>query len=445
MADQLPLSRGTIARSIFEAGVVGAGGAGFPTHVKAESRAEIVIANGCECEPLVRSDYQVLAERGGAVLDGLALMMLATGATTGYLAVREDYERLLGPLKQKAGGAGVELITVPDKYPAGDEHILVYEATGRVIPQGGIPLDVGVVVNNVNTLYNVSRAMEGVPVTSRLVTVAGDVERTVVGEVPIGTSVADVLRLTGNSIDLAGRTVLLSGVMMGEVCDDLLRPVDKRTGSVIVLPDSNEVILRKTLPVATMMKRAASVCCQCTFCTELCPRHLLGHDIEPHKIMRTVALPGSNIEDIAGAMFCCECGLCGMYVCPMRLSPDRISAMVKRELIERGVKVESAGETRVNVNREYRRVPHERIVLKTELTLYDGEAKKVDKLAPGRVSIPLKQHLGVAARAVVAAGDAVREGDVIGEPESGKLGARVHASLDGVVVEVGDSVVVEKR
>jgi Na+-translocating ferredoxin:NAD+ oxidoreductase RnfC subunit len=244
---------------------------------------------------------------------------------------------------------------------------------------------------------------------------------------------------------LEGKTVLLSGVMMGEVCDDLSRPIDKRTGSVIVLPDNNEVIVRKTLPVDAMMKRAASVCCQCTFCTELCPRHLLGHDIEPHKIMRTLALPGSNIEDIAGAMYCCECGLCGMYVCPMRLSPDRVSAMVKRELIARGVNVESGGEVRVNPNREYRRVPHERIILRTELTSYEGVAKKVDKLSPARVNIPLKQHLGVAAGAVVAAGDRVSEGAVIGEPESGELGARVHASIEGAVVEVGDSVVIEKQ
>ena len=445
MADRVTPSRGSIARSIFEAGVVGAGGAGFPTHVKAESNADIVIANGCECEPLVRSDYHVLAERGEVVLDGLAAMMLAVGATTGYLAVREDYGGLLKPLEGKARAAGVGFVTVPDKYPAGDEHILVYEATGRVIPQGGIPLDVGVVVNNVNTLSNVARAMEGVPVTSRIVTVAGDVERSVVGEVPVGTTVADVLRLTGNSVDLAGKTVLLSGVMMGEVCEDITRPIDKRTGAVIVLPDSNEVIVRKTLPVDAMMKRAASVCCQCTFCTELCPRHLLGHDIEPHKIMRTVALPGSNVEDIAGAMYCCECGLCGMYVCPMRLSPDRISAMVKRELLERGVKVEGSGEVRVNANREYRRVPHDRIVLKTGLTAYEGEPKKVDKLAPARVNIPLKQHLGAAALAVVSVGDSVREGDLIGEPESGKLGARVHASIEGRVVETGESIAIEKK
>ena len=445
MADRLPLSRGTIARSIFEAGVVGAGGAGFPTHVKAESAAEIVIANGCECEPLVRSDHLVMSERGSEVLEGLATMMLATGARAGYLAVREDYEGLLAPLRQKAKSSGIGFVTVPDKYPAGDEHILVYEATGRVIPQGGIPLDVGVVVNNVNTLYNVKRAMEGLPVTSRIVTVSGDVRHTVVGEVPVGTSVADVLSLTGNSTDLAGRTVLLSGVMMGEVCEDISRTIDKRTGAVIVLPDDNEVIVRKTLPVDAMMKRAASVCCQCTFCTELCPRHLLGHDIEPHKIMRTVALPGSNIEDIAGAMYCCECGLCGMYVCPMRLSPDRISAMVKRELISRGVKVEGAGETRVNVNREYRRVPHDRIVLRTQLASYEHEAKKVDKLSPAHVNIPLMQHLGVPAEAVVAEGDRVREGDVIGEPPGGKLGARVHASVDGVVVEVGDAIAIERK
>jgi Na+-translocating ferredoxin:NAD+ oxidoreductase RnfC subunit len=424
--------------------VVGAGGAGFPTHVKADSSAEIVVANGCECEPLVRSDHFVISERGEEVIDGLALMMLATGASKGLLAVRDDYGGLLGGLKQKAKSAGVEFVTVPDKYPAGDEHILVYEATGRVIPQGGIPLAVGVVVSNVNTLYNVARAMQGEAVTARTVTVCGDVRNRVICDVPIGTSVADILKLTGNDPRLEGKSVLLSGIMMGEVCEDLSRSIDKRIGSVIVLPESNEVMVRKTLPVDAMLKRAASVCCQCTFCTELCPRHMLGHDIEPHKVMRTIVLPGSNIEDIAGAMYCCECGLCGTYVCPMRLSPDRICAMVKRELMARGTTVEGAGETRVNPNREYRRVPHERIVVRTELTPYEDEPKKVDNLSPARVSIPLKQHLGAPAQPIVSVGDRVREGDVIGEIESGQLGARVHASIEGVVVEVGENVVIEK-
>ena len=348
-------------------------------------------------------------------------------------------------------GMGKEVsVVVPNKYPGfiswlpGDEHILVYETTGWVIPQGGIPLAVGVVVSNVNTLFNVARAMEGIPVTARTVTVCGDVTHTVVCDVPIGTTVADVLKLTGNDTLLEGKRILLSGIMMGEVCEDLARPIDKKMGSVIVLPESNEVIVRKTMPIDAMLRRAASVCCQCTFCTELCPRHMLGHDIQPHKIMRTIVLPGSNIEDIAGAMYCCECGLCGVYVCPMRLSPDRISAMVKRELMARGTSVEGGVETRVNPNREYRRVPHERIVVRTELTAYEAEAKKVDKLLPARVIIPLKQHLGVAAGPVVAVGTRVAEGDVIGEVEGGKLGARVHASIDGVVVGVNESVVIEK-
>jgi Na+-translocating ferredoxin:NAD+ oxidoreductase RnfC subunit len=445
LGESSPLSKSSIVERIFAAGVVGAGGAGFPTHVKAGSAAEIIIANGCECEPLVRSDYHVLARRGEEVIDGLAAMMLATGATKGYLALREEYEGLIGSLEKKARSTGgIEFVTVPDKYPAGDEHILVYEATGRVIPQGGIPPAVGVVVSNVNTLFNVARALEGVPVTSRIVTVCGDVRHRVVADVPIGTSVRDVLEFTGNDSILEGKRVLLSGIMMGEVCDDLSRPIDKKIGSVIVLPETNEVIVSKTLPVAAMMKRAASVCCQCTFCTELCPRHLLGHDIEPHKIMRTAALPGNNVGDIAGALYCCECGLCGVYVCPMRLSPDRISGMVKRELVAKGAGVGGEVEARVNPNREYRRVPHERIIMRTGLTSYEGDVKKVDNLSPLRVNIPLKQHLGAAARPVVAAGDRVREGDVIGEAEQAEVGARVHASIDGTVVEVGETVDIRK-
>ena len=446
MARDFPTSKQEIRDRIFKAGVVGAGGAGFPTHIKAAASADTVIANACECEPLLATDRFVLTSRLGEMVDGLLLMMLATGAGRGFVALREGQAGILGGVGEGVKDAkGVDVISVADTYPAGDEHILVYEATGRVIPQGGIPPDVDVVVSNANTLVNVKRAVGGEPVTDRVISVCGDVAHPCVVEVPIGTTVGDALRLTGNSVDLTQRAVLLSGIMMGQYCEDLTTPIDKRTGSITVLPKDSEIMVRKSLPVDIMVRRAASVCCQCTQCTELCPRHLMGHEISPHKIMRAVSWGREYVPDLAGALFCSGCGLCGVYVCPMLLSPDRISFMVRAEMGERGVRQEGKPTGEVLPVRAGRLVPHARILERTGLGPYERELGFAGGVEPEKVTIPLGQHVGSPATPVVGKGDSVSRGQLIGDVDRESVGARVHASIAGVVVEVGDAVVVEKR
>lgn len=444
MAKRFPSSKSEIVSKILQGGVVGAGGAGFPTHVKAQARADMVIANACECEPLVKSDRHVIEASTDDVLEGLALMMLATGAAAGRVAVRESQEDLIRFLTKAVGQiAGITVATVEDSYPAGDEHLVVYEIAGRVVPQGGIPPDVGVVVSNVNTLVGVARAVRGKPVTDRVVSVCGDVADPVVVEVPLGTSIGDVLALTGNDAGLARKGILLSGVMMGEFTEDLMRPIDKRTGAIVVLPRDNEVIVRKSLPVETIVRRAASVCCQCTFCTELCPRHLIGHAIAPHKIMRSVGWTRVFTPDIAGALFCSGCGLCGVYACPMLLSPDRISFLVRTRMAERGIKVAEERTAAAEMVRPHRLIPHQRILEKTGIIAYDRALAFAGSVGPKRVALPLKQHWGAPARPLVKVGDRVAKGQLVASAPEAAIGAAVHASLDGAVVSVGDSIVVE--
>lgn len=444
MAKRFPSSKSEIVSRILDAGVVGAGGAGFPTHVKAQARADVVIANGCECEPLVQSDRYVIQAATDEVVEGLVLMMLATGARTGYVAVRESQQDLVEMLARAVGKAGgIQVATVKDNYPAGDEHLLVYEVAGRVVPQGGIPPDVGVVVSNVNTLANVARALAGRPVTDRVVSVCGDLASPAVVEVPLGTAVGALLELTGNSAGLGSKGILLSGVMMGEYTEDLTRPIDKRIGAVVVLPRDNEVIVRKSLPVETIVRRAASVCCQCTFCTELCPRHLIGHAIAPHKIMRSVAWTRVFSPDLAGALFCSGCGLCGVYACPMLLSPDRISFMVRAEMAKRGIKVAEERRPAAEMSRPHRLVPHQRIVEKTGIMAYDRSLAFGGQIRSRHVAIPVSQHWGAPARPVVKAGDRVAKGQLVASVPEGAIGAAVHASIDGVVVSVNHSIVIE--
>ncbi|MEK7657319.1 MAG: NADH dehydrogenase subunit, partial [Elusimicrobiota bacterium] len=147
-----------LAETLREAGVVGAGGAGFPAHVKAASKAEVVIANGAECEPLLQKDQAVLRHFTDEVLDGLDLLRKACGAARGVLAVKAKHKELVAHLEGPVRERGLELFKLGDFYPSGDEYCLVFDVTGRLIPPAGIPIQVGVVVQNVETLYNAARA-----------------------------------------------------------------------------------------------------------------------------------------------------------------------------------------------------------------------------------------------------------------------------------------------
>ena len=148
-----------IVELIRKAGVVGAGGAGFPTHVKAQAKAEIVISNGAECEPLLHKDKELMKRHAPLLVEGLETMMAATGAKKGVLAVKAKYKDVVAACEGAVHGRpGLSVFQLGDFYPAGDEYTLVYEVTGKLIPPAGLPLQVGSVVDNVETLINVALA-----------------------------------------------------------------------------------------------------------------------------------------------------------------------------------------------------------------------------------------------------------------------------------------------
>ena len=163
----------SIVDQVFDAGVVGAGGAGFPTHIKIDCKAEIVIANGAECEPLLRVDQQVMLFHAQEIVAGLLAVKKQTGAQRGAIATKAHYGEAVDALKKAVEGTGIALHLMKSYYPAGDEQEIVYDLTGKVVPTGGLPLDVGAVVLNVSTLVNIARAMDGIPVTDKIVTVGG--------------------------------------------------------------------------------------------------------------------------------------------------------------------------------------------------------------------------------------------------------------------------------
>ena len=179
-----------VVEQIRDAGVVGAGGAGFPTHIKAGGKAEIVLANGAECEPLLRVDRLMMQHYPQQVVRGLKAIMESTGAGNGVICLKKKYHDAIDVLEQAISGEPkIRLFTMESYYPAGDEQQMVYEVTGKVVPTGGIPLDVGAVVCNVSTLINIANAMDGQPVIDKVVTVGGEVKRPVTLKVPIGTPI----------------------------------------------------------------------------------------------------------------------------------------------------------------------------------------------------------------------------------------------------------------
>jgi Na+-translocating ferredoxin:NAD+ oxidoreductase RnfC subunit len=434
----------SLSEQVREAGVVGAGGAGFPTYVKAGSHVDHVIANGAECEPLLHKDSELLERYAAEVVAGLELMCEATGAARAAVGLKAKNAAAVKAMKAAVGGTDVELHTLGDFYPAGDEYELVHEITGRLIPPAGIPLHVGCVVNNVETLYNVACAADGQSVTHKFLSIAGAVARPVTAVVPLGVSFRDTLSLAGGATadEVA---VFVGGVMMGPLTFDLDAPVTKTTTGLIVLPADHSLVQRKGRPEPAMHRIGKSACDQCSYCTEFCPRYLLGYDVQPHKVMRSLGFTASGGELwTKWGELCCACGLCTLYACPEDLFPKEACDRAKRTNREQGLRWTSASEVVTpHPMRESRRVPLTQLVRRLGLAEYDAPAPFTDaELQPRRVRLPLRQHIGSPAQPLVSVGDRVICGQKLADVPTDQLGAPVHASVDGVVRAVGEEIVV---
>lgn len=444
------MSQGIINR-VREAGVVGAGGAGFPTQVKLQAQVERVLGNGASCEPLLMSDPYLMEEEADRLLRGLLLAMECTGAPQGTLCLKGKHPKALAVLRDKVGRGAyekIDLFELADFYPAGDEQVLVYEVMGRVVPEGGLPLQVGAVVSNVETLLNIARAVEeGHPVTERYLTVGGEVAEPLILKVPIGLSVGEVIACAGGA-RLGEFRVVLGGPMMGQVVSDLATPVSKTTSGILVLAPDHPVVVDKIKDPVRLRNITRLACCQCSRCTDMCPRFLLGHSLNPHKIMRQLGSNAPAAREIQkDALICSECGVCEKYACPMMISPREVNAQIKRELLAQGVKRPTVREDyRPSAFREGRRIPTQRLMERLQIKKYDRHPLFDSREIPvDRVSIPLKQHLGAPARPVVKPGDRVKRGDLLGEIPDQALGARIHASLAGRVVSVDGQVVIQRE
>ncbi len=436
----MPYSPQQIIDKVYSAGVVGAGGAGFPSHIKLQTKAEIIIANGAECEPLLYSDQYTIAHQSGYFIKGLKAAMVATGAEYAYVALKSHYHQAISALESLIKRTPqLKLHLLDDFYPAGDEHSLVYEVTGRLIPEGSLPLQVGVLVHNVTSLTQIGEALEGKSVTSRAVTVAGEVKNPQVLSVPLGTRLREVVEAAGGAT-VDNYALIKGGPMMGSLAEGD-EVVTKTCSGVIALPSDHILVSKYSLSPHTQLHRAQSACEVCRLCTDLCPRYLLGHQLEPHLMIRAMSYRREDMSDYFTAAFlCCQCGICDMLACPCHLSPRALYAEIKREFARLGMKNPHRSKPKeVHPERDGRKASLSRVARALGITPYTVKpALNTAPMISDSVRIKLSQHIGAPALPQVRVGDMVKKGQPIAQPPADKTGALIHASITGRVSAITD-------
>lgn len=290
-----------IRQRVHEAGIVGLGGATFPTSVKLNPKDKIdtIILNGCEGEPILSADHRAILERTEEMLYGLKAMQLTIKAERVIIALESHDPDGAEHLRKAAKGIA-EVVVVPAVYPVSGETVLIEAVLGRKVPVGGLPSDVGVAVLNVETAVAMGLALrDGKPLTRRIMTVAGgDVKKPGNYIIPLGTRICDILEYVECKTP---RQVLLGGPMMGQAVPNCDIPVIKGTTGVLALSEE-EVEQREPLP-----------CVRCGQCIDVCAR-----DLSPMKLVGFVMNGDWDKAADWGLNHCMECGACA-YVCPSNI------------------------------------------------------------------------------------------------------------------------------
>lgn len=310
-----------IIKIIEGAGIVGMGGAAFPTHVKLsppkDKKIDFLIINGSECEPYLTSDHRVMLENPEGVLFGCKAIMKALGVTTGFVAVESNKDDAIKTLIENAKDyTGIEVVQVETKYPQGSEKQLIDAVTGRKVPPGGLPADIGVVVVNIDTCAATSNAIKtGMPLIKRIVTVGGGAINEFRNfRVRIGTPAKDVIDAVGG-FKTEPAKILFGGPMMGTAIFSLDIPIIKGTGAILALTD-------KEINIGT-----SGPCLRCGKCVDICPMNL-------QPLMLNMLAKKGDLEGLEryNVMDCIECGACS-YICPGRQNLIQYIRTAKQQII----------------------------------------------------------------------------------------------------------------
>lgn len=435
---------------IKSAGVIGAGGAGFPTHVKLASKADYILMNAAECEPLLRVDQQIMDVCCDDIIHGFEMAGRLLEAKKAIIGIKYKHKQVIQKLRQRILQLNLDdyisVHELKDVYPAGDEQVLVYELTGKVVPEMGIPINVGCVVVNSETCLNIYNSMNDIAVTESYITIAGDIDEPCTLKVPVGTPLRKLFELANiNNIEDYG--VIDGGPMMGPLLSNLEISVTKKSKGYILLKKEHSLIKNKSVDQAQAKKLNRGSCEQCRMCTDLCPRYLLGHNLQPHKMVRIQAY---NLDDITGqqtAQLCVQCNLCELFSCPIGIKPMHANNYFRAKLLNQGIKYSASKEVfEIRNNRDFRLVSTKRLIARLGLYNYDRPAPLLNKeLDISEVKIATRQHVGAPAKPIVSLGDNVVKGQLIGTIQENSLGANIHSSINGVVVDVNDSYITIRR
>ena len=426
-------------------GILGGGGAGFPSYAKLAEGANLLLINGAECEPLLYTDYVILRDEMPLVLSGISTVLSSTGISKSLIAIKDHTAKRLGVTDGEKLADKIYIRVLPDVYPMGDEISLIYQATNRLVQPGKLPITEGVIVYNVETMYNLGRSVRfSEPVTKKWLTIGGDIKNPMVIKVPIGAKIADIFKEFNITVS-ENHTVIDGGPSMGKVINPSTYSVTKTTKGILILPNNTEAIASKKINKNLAVARAETACCQCTRCTDMCPRHLLGYPLEPHKMVRT-AMGVAEImpEMVLSATLCCGCGICESLACNQGISPKAVIENYKGVLAKNKMRFSSSDIYEVRSERDYRMVPSTRWMSMLGITKFDKEAIFNGEFNIfNRVEISLSSHIGAPSIPCVNDGDIVGEGEIIAKAGSG-LSLPQHASISGRVTLGINKIIIDR-
>ncbi|MBE6547888.1 MAG: NADH-quinone oxidoreductase subunit J [Ruminococcaceae bacterium] len=424
---------------IQNAGIVGAGGAGFPSYAKLSDGADILVINCAECEPLMYTDYMLMREEMSKIVEGAQILIGATSIMHAYMSLKAHRAEMLGLTDGQVLGEGVTVKTVPDVYPMGDEINLIYEATGRLVKPGNLPITAGVIVLNGETVYNIRQAVrENQPLTEKWVTVGGDIPERYTVRVPIGMRVSELFSKLGITVS-PNHVMIDGGPSMGAITPYETAVITKTTKAILILPKNINCVAHKQISMDDMLRRAASCCCGCNRCTELCPRNLLGYPLEPHKMIRAAMTNAvlNNPELIKTATLCCSCGVCAEAACCQDISPKDVILHLKSVLAKTGTKFVAGSEDyHPSSDRKYHLIASDKWQDILGVRKFDFVTTYIPQpISAKRVEIKMSQHIGAPSSPTVKVGDEVSVGQMIAEASTG-LSVPQYASINGKVTFV---------
>lgn len=320
--DASKLSKAEIREIIREAGIVGLGGAGFPTDVKLtpedDGKIEYVIINAAECEPYLTSDYRVIMEDGERLIKGLQIEMSLFEHAKGIIGIEDNKPEAISRLKElTAGMDNISVMPLKTKYPQGGERFLIYGCTGRMINSSMLPADVGCIVSNTDTAVSICRAVcESTPLLRRIITVSGDaVTRPGNYSVLTGTSYEELAEAAGFRTE--PKALISGGPMMGLSLETLAVPVTKTSSALLAFTEDEAGLYEE------------SSCIRCGRCLTVCPGL-----IAPQKLMEACERQDLDAFERLKGMECCECGSC-TYICPARRRMTQAFREARRSILDR--------------------------------------------------------------------------------------------------------------